>query len=263
MKRNETFATLLSDASYLPGVIALHRSLRLHSNKPFVCVCSQGIDDDVLGRLHNEGIEHIRLDKASVTPPCEVNKNGYSHWDKTFDKLLLWSLTQYDKIVYLDADMMVCAAVDDLFLHDGFSAVAAGQRLNHSWNRLNSGLIVIEPSGQTCRELIDTAGQTISRYSERRQSVGDQDVLNDYLPHWPEQTALHIDEGYNLFFKHLTVYHRRFGYNFDRNIRIIHFIGQRKPWHDSRIKQQLRMLKLLKQNPYALKPYRQYLSLMR
>ena len=158
--------------------------------------------------------------------------------------------------------MMVCTAVDDLFLHDGFSAVAAGQRLNHSWNRLNSGLIVIEPSGQTCRELIDTAGQTISRYSERRQSVGDQDVLNDYLPHWPEQTALHIDEGYNLFFKHLTVYHRRFGYNFDRNIRIIHFIGRRKPWHDSRIKQQLRMLKLLKQNPYALKPYRQYLSLM-
>ena len=74
MKQNETFATLLSDASYLPGVIALHRSLRLHSNKPFVCVCSQGIDNDVLGRLHNEGIEHIRLDKASVTPPARLTK---------------------------------------------------------------------------------------------------------------------------------------------------------------------------------------------
>ena len=69
MITNETFATLLSDASYLPGVVALHRSLRLHSDKPFVCVCSQGIGNDVLGRLHNEGIEHIRLERSSITPP--------------------------------------------------------------------------------------------------------------------------------------------------------------------------------------------------
>ena len=159
--------------------------------------------------------------------------------------------------------MMVCGSVDDLFLREGFSAVAAGQKLNPSWNRLNSGLLVIEPSEQTCRDLIATAQQTILRYAERGQSVGDQDVINDHQPHWPEQTALHLDEGYNLFFKHLTTYHRRFGYALARNISIIHFIGRRKPWHYSRLKQWLRILKMMKQNPYAVKPYWQYLRLMR
>lgn len=193
------------------------------------------------------------------TPPN--TDNGYEHWNYTFDKLLLWGLTDYDKIVYLDADMMVLDNIDHLFARPDFSAVAAGRSINSQWTRLNSGTLVIEPSEHTCRRLLSQVAQTAERYRAEGSSVGDQDVINDYLPTWPSAQALHLPEDYNLFFKHLTAYHH-LGYKYGDNIKVIHFIGQHKPWHDGRVMRRMRQLKLIKDNPYGLRAYSIYLSLL-
>lgn len=260
------YATLLSTASYVPGVLALHRSLRRHgrTRHPLVCVCSKSVDEDAVETLRRESIQCLTLAQEAtggkITP---LNNNaGYGHWNHTFDKLLLWQLTQFDKLVYLDSDMLVLGPLDELFEHPDFSAVAAGQKANATWTRLNSGLMVIEPNETTCRRLLAQIGDTVERFTREGRSVGDQDVLNDAMPTWPDLADLHLDEGYNLFAKNLTLYHRQHGYDYGRNIRVVHFIGARKPWHDSPLKRWLRLAKLLAKNPYAVRAYWEYCSLL-
>lgn len=85
------YVTLLSSKSYLPGVIALYRSLKATGTQmPFECVCSKGLDKQTIARLHEEGISTFQLDR-NATEGLEIpNQAAFSHWKYTFDKLLLW-----------------------------------------------------------------------------------------------------------------------------------------------------------------------------
>lgn len=87
------YVTLLSSESYLPGVLALARSLKASGTKiPFECVCSKDLDENVVARLHQYGISTSRLSK-SATEGLEIpNDAAFAHWKHTFDKLLLWDI---------------------------------------------------------------------------------------------------------------------------------------------------------------------------
>lgn len=85
------YVTLLSSEGYLPGVIGLYRSLKATGTKiPFECVCSKGLDKEVIAKLHKEGISTFQLER-SATEGLEIpNQAAFAHWKYTFDKLLLW-----------------------------------------------------------------------------------------------------------------------------------------------------------------------------
>lgn len=262
---NYTFATLLSSSSYIPGVLVLFRSLRKYGNTkfPFLCVCSRNISEKDTDLLEKEGISCKRLSKSALENVEIPNTNNeYSHWNYTFDKLLLWNLVEYDKIVFLDSDMIVLDDIDDLFEKKAFSAVQAGYLQNNSWVRLNSGLIVIEPNPEICRQLIQQLPKTITQFTNKGRSVGDQDVINDFMPDWPEKNDLHLPEGYNLFFKYLTSYHQIFNLEYRKDIKIIHFIGNKKPWHNTGLAYLVQLIRCAIKNPYGLKSYRMYHQLL-
>lgn len=263
---NYTFATLLSSTSYIPGVLVLYRSLRKYGNTkyPFLCVCSHNISKDDINLLEEEGISCRILSRSAIEGIDIPNTDSdYSHWNYTFDKLLLWSLVEFDKIVFLDSDMIVLDSIDDLFEKKGFSAVPAGYLQNNSWIKLNSGLLVIEPNHDICQQLLRQLPITITQLTNKGKSVGDQDVINDILPDWPEKKELHLSEGYNLFFKHLTSYHQLFNFEYRKNIKIVHFIGNKKPWHDTGLAFYIQFIRYAIKNPYGLKSYRTYHQLQK
>lgn len=258
-----TFATLLSTVSYIPGVIVLYRSLLKYGKTeyPFVCVCSKNISEEMLEPLKREKIKFIRLNRSAIDCQQTPNKNnGFEHWNYTFDKLLLWGMTEYDKIVFLDSDMLVLDNIDNLFDYPDFSAVQAGYCQNKTWTRLNSGTIVIEPNTDTCNKLISQIPVTTAKFTAIDRSVGDQDVLNDYCPQWSEKKDLHLSEGYNLFFKYLSSYHKKYNFKYGENIYIVHFIGANKPWHEKGIRKIWKQIKLLMTNPYGIKAYRKFIQ---
>ena len=120
------YVTLLSSKSYLQGVVVLNRSLVASGSRyPFYCVLSVSIDEETEQILRKEGIRCIRLLHSAVTGNINPLGQGFSHWNYTFDKLLIWGLTQFEKIVFLDCDMLVVRNIDGLFEHDPFSAVSA------------------------------------------------------------------------------------------------------------------------------------------
>lgn len=262
---NCIFATLLSSSSYIPGVLVLYRSLRKYGKTkyPFICVCSRNISEDSINLLEKEGILCKKLNKSAVEGVEIPNADSdYSHWNYTFDKLLLWSLVEYDKIVFLDSDMIVLNNIDELFEKKAFSAVQAGFLQNNLWVRLNSGLIVIEPNNNICQQLLRQLPITIAQFTDKGRNVGDQDVINDLLPDWPQKSELHLQEGYNLFFKYLTYYHRIFNFIYNQDIKVIHFIGNKKPWLDTSLAYFIQLARCAIKNPYGLKAYRMYHQLL-
>ena len=69
----------------------------------------------------------------------------------TFSKLHAWNLTQFNKCVFLDADIMVLRNVDELFDYDEFSAAP-----DIGWpDCFNSGVFVFKPSKETFQNLKD------------------------------------------------------------------------------------------------------------
>ena len=114
MKNNYTYVTLLSSNNYIIGVIMLYKSLKsVKAKYPLFVLCSESISSSTLKILEKFKIkymvlsEHIIVNKGKL-----INGEGYGHWDKTFDKLYIWTLLQFTKVVYLDSDMYVIRNIE-------------------------------------------------------------------------------------------------------------------------------------------------------
>ncbi|KAL6769306.1 PGSIP6 [Auxenochlorella protothecoides x Auxenochlorella symbiontica] len=86
-----------------------------------------------------------------------------------YTKLLVFNLTQYERVVYLDADTIALRNLDALFLCDGLCGV-----MRHS-ERLNSGVMVLQPQAQLFSDMMSRIEQTPS------YTGGDQGFLNAYF----------------------------------------------------------------------------------
>lgn len=269
MKKMKAYVTLLSNESYFEGVLILHRSLKaVQARFPLYCVLSMSVEDEVEKKLEREGIPCIRLSRTAVDGIVNSEKRGFSHWNYTFDKLLVWGLIQFEKIVFLDCDMLIVRNIDHLFECEPFSAVIAGSLYpgNEHWEGLNSGIMVIVPDEIVRDGLLANIKPEIEAGKAEHRMIGDQDVIKRYLTTWKEQKNLHLEQGYNVFADYLTYYIRHQGYSFegqtDKPIYVVHFIGRAKPWMKKTLRQYAWLVKMCLRNPYYVKAYRKYLEFL-
>ena len=249
------YCTLLSTESYLPGVLALHESLkRTGTPHPFMTAVSAHIAHDIDGVLGQAGIIVRRIPESTAIPKEMIENNG--HWGHTFDKVHLFGLHEFEKLVYVDSDMIVLDNMDELFDKPHMSAVPAGLLVHKDWTRLNGGLLVIEPEEKLADGIFAMLPQALAEVAAMGLTAsGDQDLLNAYYPHWRTTPELQLDQGYNMFQCYLDVHIERHGFRLPHKfskrsgeggqpIKIVHFIGARKPWMKGAvIRQYWRVLK--------------------
>lgn len=266
----KAYITLLSSDNYYEGVVILKRCLSAVKAKyPLVCMLSHCVDESLKNKLISEGVDCICLENREFVIPSNPNGGAFSHWEYTFDKLQAWGLERYEKLVFVDSDMLVRENLDFLFDLPAFTAVCAGEAFQHSatWRGLNSGLIVIEPQKSVKDELFKLVRTVVVEYQLKGQFVGDQDVINAYIPEWPDQDGKHLDEGYNMFADYLSWYIRNEGYSWmkrnGKTIAIVHFIGKQKPWMKKNLRNWLWFIRECIRNPYYLFAYRQYMSYLK
>ncbi len=256
------YVTLLSTPSYLDGVKVLYKSLEKYGKTkyPFVCLCSKGLAQTAVYKLKKWGIPYMMLQHNAMEGiPMPKQQDAYAHWNYTFDKLLIWELEEFEKIVFIDSDMMILKPIDELFEKPELSAVAAGHFLNPEWTKLNSGLMVLKPSKVTANKLRSLIVPTIEEFAKEGKSVSDQDVINNYWKEWPSSNYLHLSEEYNVFYKHLPDYIK----NGLPSPRIIHFVGSSKPWYPCSWRKKIRTFYWLYRHRRAcLEPYLKYQLLL-
>lgn len=225
------YVTVLSTETYFEGVIALNNSLKRTGAKyPLYALLSEDISDEIEEKLHKQNIPTIRKDKIKL-PDDIVNKNNSkekNRWNYTFDKLNVFELTEFDKIVFLDSDIYVRTNIDNLFEKPNMSAVIDkhyGPNITCRCLELTSGVMVIVPrDGQIAK-----FKEIIRNINDKRDAIGDQDILQEYDTEWKNKNELHIKNKYNIFFPYLEYYVNFQEYEM-QDLAVIHFIYPVKPW---------------------------------
>ena len=228
MKR--CYVSVLSSDDYLDGLLVLFHSFKEAKCTYDCCaLLTSNISEQTRSVLTAHSIAYGLV--QSVISPAGI---GTDHrWSRTYSKLRVFGLEQFEKIVYLDADMLVLENIDALFDCPHMSATNAGGMLPHlsTWVDLNSGLFVAVPSASLLDDMLAKVGKI-----EVAASGGDQDFLHAYYRDWPQRADLHLDHKYNIFHYDLDAYNKRFGYTLTpgpKRVAVIHYASDVKPWNSS------------------------------
>ncbi|XP_054479920.1 glycogenin-2 isoform X2 [Anoplopoma fimbria] len=221
----EAFVTLVTTDSYCKGAIVVARSLKRHgTTRSTVVMVTPDISQQSRLTLEDVFDEVITVDVMDSDDRLHLSWLGRPDLGITFTKIHCWTLTQYSKCVFLDADTLVLCNVDELFERDELSAAP-----DPGWpDCFNSGVFVLRPSVHTHGLLLDHALQHGSF------DGGDQGLLNSFFSSWPaEDIGKHLPFVYNLsassFYSYLPAFQQ-----FGHNAKIVHFLGAVKPWSSSR-----------------------------
>ncbi len=228
------YVCVLSTDSYLDGVLVLNENLKsVNSKYELLCVVNENISPESLAYLEYFNIEYKVMNHIDYN--CE--KDNF-YWKYTFDKLNIFQLTEYEKIVYLDTDLLITENIDDLFKQPHFTAASNEPFVQDSLSVFNSGVMVIKPSIEDYNSL-----KYIAQLFDKNNidKIGDQDVLNFYFKRpniLPKEYNVmrHVDEGqlkkyYDILIQRYTDKYPVEIYNTYTEVpKIIHYISYPKPF---------------------------------
>ncbi|KAM1042651.1 hypothetical protein ACFX2A_034806 [Malus domestica] len=165
----EAYATILHSADvYVCGAIAAAQSIRMAGSTRDLVI----LVDETITQYHRRGLEaagwKIHTIQRIRNPKAEPE--AYNEWN--YSKFRLWQLTDYDKIIFIDADMLILRNIDFLFQMPEISATGNNATL------FNSGVMVVEPSNCTFQLLMDHINEIVS------YNGGDQGYLNEVFTWW-------------------------------------------------------------------------------
>ena len=205
------WATLLTQPSYLVGVRTLRASLEASGSAyPLVVMVTDAIDARSRQQLLDDG---CLLHEVEPVRPTSDLRDSYANarFAEVWTKLAAWRLTEFERVVVLDADMLVTQNMDELFsleLAPGTIAACHACRCNPnqiasypaSWtprgcfythcrglehtsapevvdDYLNGGLLVVSPDEAVFTDMTARLARVddLSRYP-----FAEQDFLNEY-----------------------------------------------------------------------------------
>lgn len=228
---NYAFVTYLGTDNFLPGILVLNHSLKKH-NKMYdlVVLINETVSASIAELLVLKEIK-FKTVKPIENPNDLINDER--NFKNMYTKLRIFEMFEYDKVVYLDADMLVCNNIEELFNHPHMAAVVAGALFptNESWKDLNAGLMIIEPDKNTFNKLFSLINQLPSI------DGSDQGFLHSFYKDWPSDKSKQLDHRFNVPFVYIDEYCRLHDYKFsfkkkvfETNIAVIHYWGRYKPW---------------------------------
>lgn len=189
-----SYVTLVANADYVLGAIALARSLKRVGAQAPLTVMTTG-DYEHLETLAALGctllpVEPLPLSEAfrsrharesihTQSPYLKGNKPAFHDPLLNFAKLRLWELDRFERVVFIDADALVIRSIDRLFGYPEFSAAPNVYESLADFHRLNSGVFVAQPNRNTFDSML-AALDTPDAYWRRT----DQTFLETYFPEW-------------------------------------------------------------------------------
>ncbi|KAK2736145.1 capsule-associated protein CAP1 [Myotisia sp. PD_48] len=223
---------LIAHDGYLPGAMVLAHSLRDSNTqgKLVVLVTLDVLRPSTINELKTVYDEVIPIRRIDNSSPANLYLMGRPDLISTFSKIELWKQTQYDQIVYLDADIVAIRAPDELLTLNTTSIAAVP---DIGWpDCFNTGVMVLRPNLQDYHSLLAFAQRGISF------DGADQGLLNMHFRNWNRLSFVYNctpsgNYQYVPAFRH-----------FESTITLVHFIGSAKPWR-------LRRETSPKSTPYA------------
>ena len=248
---NNAYITLMSTNNYIYGCIGLMYSWKNTNPKyPFYCVVTKDItkenikileaigykviiDDLYIPKSYYETLLKYENDEyvAIGASTADLTKNG---WQYGWTKLRIFNYTQFDKLLYIDADSYIVQNLDDMFDRPGWSSVCEYDSTWTGLKRFQSAFFLIEPSTTVYEGLLQLAEDNpmiVHPATGEPQLSNDYDLLNLYKSDWRNHPELvvpmytYIDS----FTLRVTDYFLPFILNSVGKVKAIHLTGP-KPW---------------------------------
>ncbi|KAK7064073.1 putative glycosyltransferase family 8 protein [Favolaschia claudopus] len=221
------FVTLLTSDAYLPGALALAGALKdLHPTPAvspevhFQTVClvtPESVDVAAIKQLRRAYDVVVGVEIIAQEDDKGLKLLGRLDLNTVLTKLHVFRLTQYSKIIFLDADVLPIRPLSHLFtLPHEFSAVP-----DVGWPDIfNSGVLVLSPGEDKFSQL----DQLLK--SKGTWDGGDQGILNEWRGGDWNRLSFTYNTTPTAAYTYAPAYER-----FGSQISAIHFIGPNKPWN--------------------------------
>lgn len=234
------YASLLCDDAMLgPAQVVVYSMLQTGTPYPYLLLLLPSVSQNAEDSLKRLGATPIRISMLDYPFPVNAEKRAINKMCR-YSKLHIWSKTDYDKIAFVDMDMLIMQNLDDVFEWPEFSAV------KDAGDTYNTGLFVLQPSLTTYKDILQKYAASPS------YNHGDQGFINWYFggqnaasgprpksanPVLAERQDAELNHAvdsrkslpieYNVMVKH-----QRNGQwpEIKKNARIFHLTSETKPW---------------------------------
>ena len=163
-----TYVCVLSTDNYLDGVLILNENLKyLQSKYSLLCLVNEKISEYTKSILTYFGVNYKVIKMIEYDNFSEEK----DYWKYTFDKLNIFSLIEYKKIVYLDLDLLLLKNIDHLF-NEKHLTMAQDVPF---YNGHNSGIMILEPNMDDYNKMIQHA----KKCNNDGKKYSDQNIINE------------------------------------------------------------------------------------
>ncbi|KAF0639547.1 hypothetical protein FPSE5266_05397 [Fusarium pseudograminearum] len=222
VKGEQIYATLLLSDSYLPGALVLAHSLRDAgaNHKLAVLVTLDSVSGDSITQLKEVYDYIFPVPRIRNDHPANLQLMNRGDLHSAFTKINLWRLTDFSKIVYIDADVVAYRAPEELFnLSQPFAAAP-----DIGWPDLfNTGVMVLDPNMGDFYAMMAMAERGISF------DGADQGLINMHFGQQYHRLSFTYNVTPSAHYQYVPAYR-----HFQSSINMVHFIGANKPWFTGR-----------------------------
>ncbi|CAN8062084.1 unnamed protein product [Agarophyton chilense] len=211
------FATVICDDIQQAGVTVLHEGLlRVGHRQPLVVLASNTVSDNVRAEISRLPLVTTFRAEKSGTVFCSQRPLENEVHDCSHLKLLLFSLSDVHKIVFLEHDTVVLKPLTKLIESPPFSAA----REPHV-GLYETSVMVVKPDVQVYSVLREEFCNVIAR----GENVGDHFIIRTVVP---DEAWTTVSDTYNVPQDHMdTLWYRKV----DVVPAVIHYKGIPKPWN--------------------------------
>lgn len=227
------YVTTITNQVYYKGLKVLIKTLRqTKTTIPIFVMLPTNVEVALKDSVRALNVTVTECDPIEI-PSDSKEANIMSHWNQTFFKLNVFRLTQFRKIIYIDADMLVLQNIDHLFEYPSITGTTGGKAAHPEWHEFNSGLLVIAPDQLLFEQMVACINPAIERRKALGLGYGDQDVVNQFYPNWHNEPEHNFGEQYNAECPFLDALMQQQGFHNFSAIYVLHYIGAKKIWQNS------------------------------
>ena len=223
---NLAYLAIISNENFVDGAIVLGASLRNHSQllaagtAHLVVIITEGRVGPVSqARLQRDGTYD-----AVIEVPSLAKRAPGAFLKDTFDKVYMFNMTKYHRIVFMDADMLCLRSPDKLFKMPKISPDSLGAiGFKGDSPYFQTGMLVIEPNREMFKKIME----------EFASGVPPKGHKYNHGMHGRDGVLLRA-----VFRSNFRMIDNKYSRNLNPRLRIpdnvvsLHFRGSHKPWYN-------------------------------
>ena len=235
----EIITTFISNDRDIKGVLLLKYNLKkINSKYNLGCIVTENVTMASIELLEKYGVELFKINLSNILDNLNFSK---THIDKIknkhlFGKLCMFSLTEYDKIIYLDTDILLLQNIDHLMNEKlEFNSIMMVRDIQATndyssiivvKDRYNSGVIVFKPSKYLYNNCFDKLKSEGEEFFDKDIFISDQYIFESLN----YEKKIHIKPMSMRYNCHPILVESLQKLKLVDDVSILHYMVKPKPW---------------------------------